>query len=118
MNDQQYLDFLKVLENELLSFRWGCIFDSQKNVACAEYGNFPVESNALVPKQCNDVFEEAIKFRNASSELVAQDEHWILLMRQFAQSPLRCFILLRSGGVTTGWARDTLKQKIRESSFT
>jgi len=117
MSDQQYLDFLKGLENELLSFRWGCVFDLQKKISLAEFGNVPTSNGVSVSDRCNAVFEEVLQSQKSSVEFMALDDQWILLMRQFPHRPLRCFILLRSGGVTTGWARDTLKQKIEEYSF-
>lgn len=114
MDDQKYLEFLKMLEGELLSYRWGCVFDAEKKVALAEFGNLPSGNNNSIAKECNTVFEEALKSNTACNELMTQDEQWIMLMRKFSQKPLLCFVLFRSGGVTTAWARDTLKQKIEE----
>ncbi|MFA6467555.1 MAG: hypothetical protein WCW35_01565 [Bacteroidota bacterium] len=116
MNSKKYQDFLKVLENELLSFRWGCVFDSEKKATLAEYGNAPSENSSELPDQCNVLFESALQSDGQETELMAHDEQWILLMRRFTKGPLRCFILLRSGGITTGWARDTLKDKLQEFS--
>ncbi|MFA6457435.1 MAG: hypothetical protein WCW40_11480 [Bacteroidota bacterium] len=116
MNTKKYQDFLKILENELLSYRWGCVYDSEKKVTLAEYGNAPTENSSALPEQCNALFESSLQSKGSGCELMAHDEQWILLMRRFTKGSLRCFILLRSGGITTGWARDTLKDKLQEFS--
>ncbi len=114
MEDQKYSEFLKMLEAELLSYRWGCIFDTEKKIPVAEFGNPPTNADGSLATQCNAVFNEALKTEGKCVEVMTQDDQWILLMRRFLHSPLLCFVLLRSGGITTGWARDTVKQKIEQ----